>query len=105
MAVTTIGRRQRLHLHVVLQHQLVRIWVQIHLLVDPRCPGHRHPIEDPIAVAANPSCRTRLKRQDQLTQQMTMTTRIQIRIGCTDTSDSLASRVTRWCVAARKQTG
>jgi hypothetical protein len=47
MAVTTIGRRQCLDRYVIPQHQLVRIWVQIHLLV--------HPIRDLISVVANPS--------------------------------------------------
>jgi hypothetical protein len=49
MAVTTIGRRERLDLHVVLRNQLVGIWVQIHLLV--------HPIERLVAVVVNPSCK------------------------------------------------
>lgn len=70
MAVTAIGRRERLDLHVVLRNQLVRIWVQIHLLV--------HPIRDLITVVAKPSCKTRLKRQTRLADELTLSTRIRI---------------------------
>jgi len=70
MTVTTIGRQQSLGLHVIAQHQLLGIGIQI------------DPLPDPIAVVANPSCKTRLKRQNQRTDELTVTTRIQIGKPC-----------------------
>jgi hypothetical protein len=43
MVVPTAATRQRLHLHVVPQHQLLGVGVEIHLLVHPL--RHRMPVQ------------------------------------------------------------
>ena len=56
-AVTTTCLRESLELHVVPQHQLLGVRVQIHLLV--------HPVRYRIAVVAIPAYKTGLKRQNR----------------------------------------
>jgi hypothetical protein len=41
---------QRLHLHVVVQHQLLGIGMQVDLLVHPRCARYRHPLRHRVPV-------------------------------------------------------
>jgi hypothetical protein len=68
MAVTTIGHQQSLGLHVIPQHQLPGIRIKANLLVHPL--GHQQ-----VSIVAIPSC---LKRQNQVGDELTLTTRIRI---------------------------
>lgn len=61
---------QGLDLHMIPQHRLFWIRMQIDLLVDAL--RHR------MAVVAIPSYKTGLKRQNQTTHQLAVTTRIEI---------------------------
>ena len=54
-SVTTFRAPQRLDLHMVAQHELVGVRMEVNLLVDRK------------AVVANPTYRTGLKRQDPFT--------------------------------------
>jgi hypothetical protein len=58
-SVITFRAPQRLDLHVVPQHRLLRIMAQIRLLV--------HPVRRGVVVVANPSYKTGLKQQNALT--------------------------------------
>jgi hypothetical protein len=51
----TSGRRRHLALHVIPQHQLLGVRVQIHLLVHPRCARHRHPVEQRMIGQSTPT--------------------------------------------------
>ena len=46
----TTSHPQRSNLHVIEQHELRRVRMQVPLLVYPRCSRHRHPIGHRIAV-------------------------------------------------------
>ena len=64
------SRPQGLALHVIPQHQLPVMWVQVQLLV--------HPVRPRVVSVANPSYETGLERQNQLANDLTLTTRIRI---------------------------